>query len=76
MEKNAINMLRTIKHTTQAMQIIYVYLMQCLFDALQESKDVKTIMDNDEIDHFGGCHCGSIKFKVTAPVSPIIVHCK
>ena len=30
----------------------------------------------EEIDHFGGCHCGAIKFKVVAPKCPVIIHCK
>ena len=34
------------------------------------------LMDNEEIEHSGGCHCGSIKFKVMAPISPVIVQCK
>ena len=38
--------------------------------------DDRSSMDDVEIEHSGGCHCGSIKFKVIAPTSPIIVQCK
>ena len=30
----------------------------------------------EEVEHFGGCHCGQIAFKVTAPKSPTIIFCK
>jgi len=33
-------------------------------------------MSEVEVQHFGSCHCGEIKFEVFAPKSPIIVHCK
>lgn len=36
----------------------------------------RSTMESEEIDHYGGCHCGSIKFKVIAPIAPIIVQCK
>ena len=33
--------------------------------------------DNAEhVEHIGGCHCGAIKFKVIAPKSPLVIHCK
>ena len=32
--------------------------------------------ETDEVDHFGGCHCGAIQFKVLAPKSPVIINCK
>ena len=38
--------------------------------------DDRSSMENEEVEHSGGCHCGSIKFKVIAPRSPIIVQCK
>ena len=40
-------------------------------DAGQE-KEIET----DEVEHFGGCHCGAIQFKVSAPKSPVIINCK
>ena len=46
--------------------------MDTVTDDTGQTKERET----DEVDHFGGCHCGAIQFKVLAPKSPVIINCK
>ena len=46
--------------------------MDTVIDDTGQTKERET----DEVEHFGGCHCGAIQFKVSAPKSPVIINCK
>ena len=46
--------------------------MDTVTDDIGQTKEKET----DEVEHFGGCHCGAIQFKVSAPKSPVIINCK
>ena len=46
--------------------------MDTVADDIGQTKERET----DEVEHFGGCHCGAIQFKVSAPKSPVIINCK
>ena len=42
----------------------------------EDELDEKDVSTEQEVAHYGGCHCGAVRFKVMAPACVDVVHCR
>ena len=57
-------------------QSIAIFTGNIKMDTVTDDTGKTKERETDEVEHFGGCHCGAIQFKVSAPKSPVIINCK